>query len=70
MRAWANGPGRVRLRFLALKARNESGISDPAMIKIFTEAGFKGFLIGETFMKENDPAMAFNIFAKNLFQYQ
>ena len=44
----------------------ESGISDSAMIKIFKEAGFKGFLIGETFMKENDPALAFNTFAKNI----
>lgn len=44
----------------------ESGISDPAMIKIFKEAGFKGFLIGETFMKETNPAAAFNTFAKNI----
>lgn len=44
----------------------ESGISDPAMIKIFKEAGFKGFLIGETFMKETNPAVAFNTFAKNM----
>lgn len=44
----------------------ESGISDPAMIKMFKAAGFKGFLIGETFMKENDPALAFNTFAKNI----
>ena len=44
----------------------ESGISDPAMIKMFKAAGFKGFLIGETFMKENDPALAFNTFVKNI----
>ncbi len=44
----------------------ESGISDPAMIKIFKEAGFKGFLIGETFMKESNPALAFDTFAKNI----
>ena len=44
----------------------ESGISDPNMIKMFKDAGFNGFLIGETFMKENDPAMAFNTFAKNI----
>lgn len=44
----------------------ESGISDPAMIKIFKQAGFKGFLIGETFMKETNPAAAFNTFAKNI----
>ena len=44
----------------------ESGISDPAMIKLFTEAGYKGFLIGETFMKESNPAIAFNTFVKNI----
>ena len=44
----------------------ESGISDPAMIKIFKEAGFRGFLIGETFMKESNPALAFDTFAKNI----
>ena len=44
----------------------ESGISDPAMIKMFKTAGFKGFLIGETFMKETNPAVAFDNFAKNM----
>ena len=36
------------------------------MIKTFKEAGFKGFLIGETFMKESNPAVAFDTFAKNI----
>ena len=44
----------------------ESGISNVDMIKKFKEAGFKGFLIGETFMKESNPAVAFNTFAKNI----
>ena len=44
----------------------ESGISNPEMIKLFKQAGFKGFLIGETFMKETNPAVAFNTFAKNI----
>ena len=44
----------------------ESGISDPHMIKLFKEAGFKGFLIGETFMKQSNPALAFDTFAKNI----
>ena len=44
----------------------ESGISDPAMINVFKAAGFKGFLIGETFMKESNPALAFDTFAKNI----
>ena len=44
----------------------ESGISDAAMIKIFADAGFKGFLIGENFMKETNPGDAFNNFVKNI----
>ncbi len=44
----------------------ESGISDVNMIKNFKEEGFKGFLIGETFMKESNPAVAFDNFAKNI----
>ncbi len=44
----------------------ESGISSASMIKLFKNAGFKGFLIGETFMKEPNPAEAFNNFVKNI----
>jgi indole-3-glycerol phosphate synthase len=44
----------------------ESGISDVATIKTFREAGYKGFLIGENFMKENDPGTAFEDFVKLL----
>jgi indole-3-glycerol phosphate synthase len=44
----------------------ESGISDPATIKRFRDAGYKGFLIGETFMKEPDPGIAFDQFIKKL----
>lgn len=36
----------------------ESGISDPATVVRLREAGFQGFLIGETFMKQDDPAEA------------
>ena len=45
---------------------SESGISDPHTIKELRAAGFKGFLIGETFMKEDDPAQALTKFIKAL----
>jgi indole-3-glycerol phosphate synthase len=44
----------------------ESGINDVETIKRFKKAGFKGFLIGETFMKEEDPGKAFEKFVKTL----
>jgi|GEM_PF-124845 len=37
----------------------ESGISHPDTVKTLMNAGFKGFLMGEHFMKTNDPAQAF-----------
>lgn len=40
----------------------ESGISNMEMIKAFKHAGFKGFLAGEIFMKEIDPALALKNF--------
>ena len=45
---------------------SESGISDVATISLLKENGFKGFLIGETFMKEQDPSIAFARFAEKL----
>lgn len=44
----------------------ESGISKIATINIFKEAGFKGFLMGENFMKEENPGEAFRKFAHDL----
>ena len=44
----------------------ESGISSVENIKLFMENGFKGFLIGENFMKEPDPGMAFKEFVNKL----
>ncbi len=46
----------------------ESGINSVETIKIFKEAGFKGFLMGENFMKEKDPGEAFEQFVKKLKQ--
>ncbi|TMI72297.1 MAG: indole-3-glycerol phosphate synthase TrpC [Bacteroidetes bacterium] len=47
-------------------AITESGISDIETIVTLKEAGFRGFLIGETFMKEADPAIAFADFIRKL----
>jgi indole-3-glycerol phosphate synthase len=44
----------------------ESGISDPANIRLFKEHDFKGFLIGENFMKTQDPGSAFHNFITQL----
>jgi len=44
----------------------ESGIHDPATICHLKKFGFKGFLIGEAFMKEPDPAIAFASFVNQL----
>ncbi len=41
----------------------ESGISRVETILQLRQAGFKGFLIGENFMKAEDPAVAFREFA-------
>jgi indole-3-glycerol phosphate synthase len=45
---------------------SESGISNVETIVTLRKAGFKGFLIGEMFMKEADPAIAFASFVKKL----
>jgi len=44
----------------------ESGISNVETIVTLKKAGFKGFLIGETFMKEPDPGKAFSAFVTEL----
>ncbi len=45
---------------------SESGISDPDTIIHLKQFGFKGFLIGETFMKQPDPSIAFADFVNQL----
>lgn len=44
----------------------ESGINNVDSILTLKEAGFKGFLIGENFMKQPDPTIAFAEFVKEL----
>jgi len=44
----------------------ESGISSPENIRLFKDHGFRGFLIGENFMKEANPAKAFEQFVQAL----
>lgn len=44
----------------------ESGIGSVDDIMLFKENGFKGFLIGELFMKEADPTIAFAEFVNTL----
>ena len=46
----------------------ESGIDDIETIKIFKDAGFKGFLMGERFMREENPGDAFKQFVEKLKQ--
>ena len=46
----------------------ESGINSVENIILFKENGFDGFLIGENFMKEADPTIAFARFVKQLKQ--
>lgn len=45
---------------------SESGISDPQSIQALRDANFKGFLIGETFMKTDKPAKALEEFIASI----
>jgi indole-3-glycerol phosphate synthase len=47
---------------------SESGISNTQTIKELKAAGFNGFLIGENFMKQEDPAKAMKEFVEELKQ--
>ena len=44
----------------------ESGIDDPTQVKLFKENGYSAFLIGENFMKTNDPGKALDEFSKQI----
>ena len=45
---------------------SESGISNPATVRSLRDAGFRGFLIGENFMREPDPGLALKQFIEQL----
>ena len=45
---------------------SEIGISNPDTVRALRQAGFRGFLIGENFMKAADPGQALNEFISKL----
>ena len=45
---------------------SESGIAQPETVAALRQAGFRGFLIGETFMREADPGQALKRFISQL----
>lgn len=45
---------------------SESGISNPETVRELRQAGFRGFLIGETFMKTPNPGQSLNEFIKQV----
>ena len=45
---------------------SESGISKPETIRQLRQAGFRGFLIGETFMREANPGLALKDFIERI----
>lgn len=45
---------------------SESGISDPNTVKELRQVGYRGFLMGENFMKTTDPGQALNNFRQAL----
>ena len=45
---------------------SESGISNPDTVRSLRQAGFRGFLIGENFMKTDNPGIALNEFISKI----
>ncbi|MDR1116273.1 MAG: indole-3-glycerol phosphate synthase TrpC [Tannerella sp.] len=45
---------------------SESGISDTGVIRQLRDAGFRGFLVGETFMKTEDPGETMSAFIRKI----
>lgn len=57
--------GKIPEKYLKI---SESGISSPENIEYLKEYGFKGFLIGESFMKSSDPGLSCKKFIKELWE--
>lgn len=55
----------ARLPYDGVKV-SESGISDPSVVKQLRDYGYRGFLIGENFMKAPDPGLALASFIAQL----
>ncbi len=47
---------------------SESGISDPRTVYKLRQAGYRGFLIGENFMKSDNPGAALNQFISGIHE--
>jgi indole-3-glycerol phosphate synthase len=45
---------------------SESGIGNPDTIKLLRQAGYRGFLMGEHFMKQSNPGEALGDFIAQL----
>ena len=45
---------------------SESGLSDPSVVQTLRQAGYQGFLMGENFMKHDDPGAALSTFIQAL----
>jgi indole-3-glycerol phosphate synthase len=45
---------------------SESGISDPQVVSQLRDAGYRGFLIGECFMKSEDPGESLSQFLRGV----
>ena len=49
---------------------SESGLSSPETVIQLRQAGFRGFLMGEIFMKTNDPGETFREFIGEIMNYE
>lgn len=55
--------GKIPSEFVRI---SESGLSDPSVVKSLREAGYQGFLMGENFMKHDNPGAALSDFIQRL----